>query len=150
MAESSDAPFENMNWLAIFQQDWWLKIARGSGCLKEVQVHGANGAVIGSLTYAIQRNAIGIPSGGSAPLSRLNAPIVSDALNESEKASAIAQLIDKLPNMSFSFSVGEHMPNADLIRQAFECAGFQCLEQINYSQAPERHANKLEKNCAHI
>src|ERR1700751_3923496 len=99
MAESSDAPFENMNWLAIFQQDWWLKIARGSGCLKEVQVHGANRAVIGSLTYAIQRNAIGIPSGGSAPLSRLNAPIVSDALNESEKASAIAQLIDKLPNL---------------------------------------------------
>jgi hypothetical protein len=147
MAENSDAPFQNMSWfgLTIFEQDWWLKIARGSGCLKEVQVQGSSGAVIGGLTYVMQRNAIGIASGGSAHLSRLNAPIVSDALSESEKASALAQLIDKLPNISFSFSISQHTPNAALIRQAFECAGFQCSEQINYSQTPEDCVNRQGK-----
>jgi hypothetical protein len=35
--------------LTIFQQDWWLKVAKGSARLKEVRSYGANGAVIGRL-----------------------------------------------------------------------------------------------------
>jgi hypothetical protein len=55
----------------------------------------------------------------------------------------IGQLIKKLPNISFTFSISQHTPNAQLIRQAFEDAGFVCREQINYSQPPEEVMGRL-------
>ena len=129
--------------LTIFQQDWWLKIARGSARLKEVQVHRANGVVVGSLTYIVRRNTLGIPSGGGPHLSRISGPIVSQNLSDEEKSRVLVQLIERLPNISFTFSISEHTPNARLIRQAFKYAGFECLDQINYSQPPGDVINRL-------
>jgi hypothetical protein len=122
--------------LSIFQQDWWLKIAKGSARLKEVQVHGTNGAVIGSLTYIVRRKALGISWGGGPHLSHTSGPIVCKNLSDEEKTIVLGQLFKKLPIMSFTFSMAEHTPDASLIRQAFECAGFKCFEHINFSQPP--------------
>jgi hypothetical protein len=129
--------------LTIFQQDWWLKIARGSARLKEVQVHDANGVVVGSLTYVVYHNVLGIPLGSGSWLSRVSGPIVCDNLSDEGKILVLTQLIKKLPNISFTFSIREHTPNARLIRQAFKYAGFECSEQINYSQPPEDGARRL-------
>src|SRR5271170_6473132 len=81
--------------LSIFQQDWWLNIARGSARLEEVQVHSPNGAVIGSLPYIVQHSALGVPSGGGAHLSHVIGPIVSKNLSDEEKSEVLGQLIGK-------------------------------------------------------
>jgi hypothetical protein len=128
--------------LTVFQQDWWLKIARGSARLKEAEVYGANGAVIGSIAYVVQRNRLGIPWGTGAHLSRISGPIVNNNLSDEEKVAVFVQLIGKLPNISFTFTISEHTPNAHLIRQAFKYAGFECFEQLNYSQAPDDVINR--------
>jgi hypothetical protein len=129
--------------LTIFQQDWWLKIAKGSARLKEVQVHDANGVVVGSLTYVVYHNVLGIPLGSGSRLSRVSGPIVCESLSDEEKIIVLAQLLKKLPNISFGFSIREHTANARLIRQAFKYAGFECFEQISYSQPPGDGINRL-------
>jgi hypothetical protein len=143
----SDQPFEDMDRLrlTIFQQYWWLKIARGSARLKEVQVRDPNGVVIGSLPYIVQRNALGIPSGRGPHLSRVGGPIVCNNLSDEEKTIVFDRLIRKLPNISFTFSISEHIPDARLVREAFKYAGFECFEQINYSQPPEDAIGRLGK-----
>jgi hypothetical protein len=131
--------------LTIFQQYWWLKIARGSAPLKEVQLHDSNGVVIGSLPYIVQRNALGV----EAPhLSRVSGPIVSKHLGDKEKAIVFGRLIRKLPNISFTFSISKHIPDAHLIREAFKNAGFECFEQINYSQPREDAKGRLGKKLS--
>ena len=147
MISEPDQPFEDMDLLrfTIFQQYWWLKIARGSARLKEVQVHDPNGALIGSLPYMVQRNALGIPWGRGPHLSRVNGPIVGKNLSDEEKAIVFGRLVGKLPNISFTFSISEHTPDANLISEAFKYAGFECFEQINYSQPPEDVIDRLGK-----
>jgi hypothetical protein len=132
--------------LTIFQQDWWLQIAKGSAPLKEVKVLGPTGGVVGSLKYIVQRNAVGISFGGDPLLSRVNGPFVSDNLSDADKTIVLAQLIERLPNISFMFSISEHAPNADLIKEAFNYAGFECVEQLNYSQPPENTSTRLGKS----
>ena len=129
--------------LTIFQQDWWLKVARGSAPLKEVRVHGPNGAVIGSLSYIIQYNGLGIASGTSAHLSRVSGPVVDENLTDEETTDVVLRLIEQLPNISFAFSISEHAPNARVIGEAFKCAGFDRCEQINYSQPPADVTSRL-------
>jgi hypothetical protein len=82
----------------------------------------------------VQHNRLGIPWGRGTHLSRVSGPIVSNNLSDEEKANVLLQLIGKLPNISFAFTISEHAPNAYLIRQAFKYAGFECFEQLNYSQ----------------
>jgi hypothetical protein len=41
------------------------------------------------------------------------------------------------------FTISEHTPDADLIRQAFKNAGFECFEQLNYSQPADDAINRL-------
>jgi hypothetical protein len=129
--------------LTIFQQGRWLKIAKGSARLKEVQVFGTNGAVIGSLTYIVQRNSLGIPLGRGPDLSRVSGPILGKNLSDEEKLVVLIKLIKKLPNISFTFCIADHTPDASLIRHAFKCAGFKCFEQLNYSQPPEAVVSRL-------
>jgi hypothetical protein len=119
--------------------------------LKVVQVHDTNGVVIGSLTYIVQHNALGIPSGSGPHLSRVSGPIVSTHLSDEEKAVVLGRLIAKLPNISFAFSISEHASSATLVREAFKLAGFKCFEQLNYSQPPECAGNNLGKKVrSHI
>jgi hypothetical protein len=143
MAEGAKA-IGSFGALAIFQQDWWMQIAKGPARLKEVQVHGANGSVIGRLTYIVTRNSLGIPSGSGPHLSRVNGPIVSKDLGDEEKVVVLVKLIDKLPNIS----VSEHTPNALLMAQAFKEAGFQYFEQINYTQPPGAQNTNWARKCA--
>ena len=145
MISEPHQPFEDTDQLrlTIFQQYWWLKIARGSARLKEVQVHDPNGVVIGSLPYIVQHNALGIPSGRGPHLSRVSGPIVCNNLSDAEKTIVFGRLIRKLPNISFTFSISEHIPDARLIREAFKYAGFECFEQTNYSQPPEDVMGRL-------
>jgi hypothetical protein len=145
MIGESGQSFEDMNRFrpTIFQQDWWLKIAKGSARLKVVQAHDANGVVVSSLTYVVYHNVLGIPLGSGSPVSRVSGPIVCENLSDEEKIIVLTQLLKKLPNISFGFSIREHTPNARLIRQAFKYAGFECFEQINYSQPPGDGINRL-------
>jgi hypothetical protein len=129
--------------LTIFQQEWWLKIAKGSAHLEEVQVLGPKSQALASFAYIVQRNAIGIPSGTEPYLSRVGGPVLKVGLSDAEKEVVLSQLIEKLPNISFRFSISENAPNARLIRQVFQRAGFECFEQINYSQPPEDKINRL-------
>jgi hypothetical protein len=129
--------------LSIFQQDWWLKIAKGSARLKEVQVYGTNGAIIGSLKYIVRRNVLGISWGGGLHLSHISGPIACKNLSDEEKTIVFGRLFKKLPIMSFTFSIAEYTPDASLIRQAFERARFECFEHLNYSQPPEDITSRL-------
>jgi hypothetical protein len=60
-----------------------------------------------------------------------------------KKKIVLVKLIKKLPSISFTFSIADHTPDASLIRQAFKCAGFECFEQLNYSQPPEAIVSRL-------
>jgi hypothetical protein len=125
--------------LPVYQQSWWVGIARGSARYIEAQVF-KDGVLVGSLPYIERRNGIGITWGISPHWSHLGGPIVSQALSDEGKTNVLRQLIAQLPRKTsfiFHFVCSSHAKDVGLIRQAFINAGFKHSTQITYSQTPE-------------
>lgn len=123
--------------LPVFQQSWWVEIARGAARYGESQVV-EDSVVLGSLPYIVKKNRFFIRWRVNPHWSHLGGPVVSQALRDEEKSSVLDQLIGQLPlRASFHFACSRDGSDAELIRRAFIKAGFSHSRQLTYSQPPD-------------
>jgi hypothetical protein len=143
----------SMDDLPVFQQRWWVEIARGTAHLNEAQVVEGN-IVVGRLPYVVQRNKAGLKCGGLFHWTHMGGPVISQDLSGEAKAEVLHQLLAQLPrNVSLHFVFGPASADAELIREAFIAAGFERSTQITYSQPPNAESiiNRLSrKHVKHI
>src|SRR5271165_2252170 len=96
-------PAMDQSLLPVFQQDWWLGIARGKENYNEARVP-KDGVIVGRLPYVIRRTKIGTRWGATPAWSHLGGPILSQSLSEGEKLDVLGRLIAQLPtNVSYGF-----------------------------------------------
>jgi hypothetical protein len=124
--------------LSVFQQSWWLEIARGTEHYREARVL-EDGVLVGSLPYVLRRTKLGIRWGACPDWSHIGGPVVCQSLSEGEKSDILDRLIGQLPeNVSFGFTSGPDPSDTHLIRQAFTSAGFTHSTVPTYSQTPSQ------------
>jgi hypothetical protein len=143
----------SMEDLPVFQQRWWVEIARGTAHLNEAKVVEGN-IVVGRLLYVVQRNKAGFKRAGLFHWTHMGGPVISQDLSEEAKAKVLHQLLAQLPrNVSLSFVFGPASADAELIREAFKAAGFERSAVITYSLPPNAESiiNRLSrKHAKHI
>jgi hypothetical protein len=123
--------------LAVFQQPWWLEIAKRGEDYREVQVR-QDGAVVGSLGFVVATNHIGNKLGFAPIWAHLGGPVLNPALSRIEKADVLRRLMAQLPrNISFKFVCNPNGGDADLMRQAFQRGGFEHRAETTYVQRAE-------------
>jgi hypothetical protein len=122
--------------LPIFSQDWWINIARGSSKFRELKVVH-QGVTVGRLPFVLSRSPLGLLRGQDPHWSHLGGPIVDQRLSRSEQVEVIRSLVEQLPRWaSFSFVCNPGLSYADLVRSAFEQAGFHHAPQMTYLRLP--------------
>ena len=125
----------NQSHLPIFNQDWWITIARGSSDYRELRVVDGD-AVLGKLPYVLSRN-YGFLQAHDPHWSHLGGPILDERLSRKEQAEVVQQLLAKFPRWCSGYFVCD--PNrsyADLVRDAFKRAGFEHTAQTTYVRYP--------------
>jgi hypothetical protein len=122
--------------LPIFEQDWWVDVARKSAGFREVTVL-EEGLVVGRLAFSrVQRNRFGFRWGGNLPACHLGGPALAESLSPKRLAEVLDDLLEQLPNIPFQFTVSAHMSYAPYVREAFKKAGFKHFTQANYLRRP--------------
>jgi hypothetical protein len=143
----------SMDDLPVFQQRWWVEIARGTAHLNEAKVVEGN-IVVGRLPYVVQRNKAGFKCGGLFHWTQMGGPVISQDLSGEAKAEVLHKLLAQLPrNVSMCFVFEPASADAELIREAFKAAGFERSTQITYSLPPNAESiiNRLNrKHAKHI
>jgi len=139
----------------IYQQSWWLDIARGQSEFRVFQVR-KDGKVVGTLSYVQAQCAVSrmmplsFSLGGSAHWTSLCEPDLDAALDEREKREVLQELIRKLPRkVSFRFVVGPDSKDRELIKDAFRTAGFEHTTQTTYSERPGDIDVKMRISAKH-
>jgi hypothetical protein len=139
----------------IYQQGWWLDIARGRSQFREAVVR-KDGTIVGTLSYAQVRCVVSrlIPLsfsfGGSTHWTSLCQPDLDAGLDEQEKREALQRLIRQLPRkISFKFVIGPDVKDRELIKDSFKAAGFEHTTQITYSERPDDLDVKMRMSAKH-
>jgi hypothetical protein len=122
--------------LPIFNQNWWINVARRAPEYRELTViHGD--VVVGQLPFVLLRGRLGLLRGQDPHWSHLGGPIVDQRLSRTEQAEVIRSLIEQLPrSASFCFVCNPELSYADLVRSAFKQSGFDHATQITYLRHP--------------
>jgi len=124
----------NISDLAVFQQPWWLEIAKRGEDYREFVVHKC-GKIAGSLGFVVATNQVGNKLGFAPVWAHLGGPVLDRGLNRIERAEALRRLVVQLPrNISFKFVCNPGANDADLIRQAFQRHGFEHHTETTYVQ----------------
>ena len=122
--------------LPIFNQDWWIEIARGSSDYRELTVSHGN-VVVGSLPVVLSRNRVGLVRAHSPHWSSLGGPILDESLPRAEQTGVLNRLLEQLPQASDSVFVCNPCASyADLVRDAFHAKGFVHSTQATYVHRP--------------
>jgi len=139
--------------LAVFQQPWWLEIARRGEDYRELHVH-QDGIVAGSLGFVVATNHVGNRLGFPPIWSHLGGPVVDQALDRSERSGLIRRLVAQLPrNISFKFVCDPNASDADLISHAFREVGFEHRTETTYvqrAQDPDILSRLSSKHKGHL
>jgi hypothetical protein len=124
----------NTSDLAVFQQPWWLEIAKRGEDYREFVVHKC-GKLAGSLGFVVATNQVGNKLGFPPVWAHLGGPVLDQGLNRIERTEALRRLVVQLPrNISFKFVCNPSGNDADLIRQAFQGQGFEHHTETTYVQ----------------
>lgn len=121
--------------LSIFNQEWWITIARGSSDYRELRIADGD-TVLGKLPYVLSRSH-GLFQAHDPHWSHLGGPIVDERLSRKEQAEVVRRLLAKFPRRYSGYFVCD--PNrsyADLVRDAFKRAGFEHTAQTTYVRYP--------------
>jgi hypothetical protein len=125
----------NQSDLPIFNQDWWITIARGSSDYRELRIVDGD-AVLGKLPFVLSRH-LGLFRAHDPHWSHLGGPIVDERLSRKEQAEVVQQLLAKFPPWySGYFVCNPNRSYADLVRDAFKRAGFEHRAQTTYVRYP--------------
>jgi hypothetical protein len=120
--------------LAVFQQPWWLEIAKRGEDYREFVVRKC-GKIVGSLGFVVATNQIGNKLGFPPIWAHLGGPVLDQGLNRIERAEALRRLVVQFPrSISFKFVCNPGANDADLVRQAFQRAGFEHHTEMTYVQ----------------
>ena len=127
----------------VYQQGWWLDIARGHAEFRESQA-GKDGTIVGTLSYIQTRSVVSrlmplaFSFGGNPYCTSFCQPDLDAALDEGEKREMLQRLIRNLPRkISFTFVVAPDAKDRQLIKDAFKVAGFEHTVQTTYSERPD-------------
>lgn len=147
-AEASSKFGSNQTELCIFQQDWWIRFARGSSRYHELRVVDGPD-VLGRLPYILLRHG-GFLRAQDPHWSHLGGPIVDERLSRKEQAEVVRRLLKKLPKWySGYFVCNPNQGYADLVRDAFQQAGFEYTVQTTYVRYPSEGAVMSERKGKH-
>lgn len=126
----------NQSNLPIFNQDWWIEIARGSMSYRELKVSKAE-VIVGRLPYLLSKSRIGLSHVRDPLWSYFGGPVVDERLSRSEQAKVIRLLVKQLPRRaSVSICCNANANYGDLVRDVFVSEGFQHTVQPNYVRFP--------------
>lgn len=122
--------------LPIFNQDWWINIARGSSNYCELKV--VNGIdVLGRLPFVLSRNRLGLVQAHDPHWSHLGGPVIDESLSPAEQAEVLHLLLEQLPRRtSFYFVCDPKSSYADLVKRAFIHEGFEHTAQVTFVRHP--------------
>jgi hypothetical protein len=139
----------------VYQQGWWLDIARGQAEFRESQA-GKDGKIVGTLSYIQTRSVISrlmplaFSFGGNPYCTSICQPDLDAGLDEGEKREVLRRLIRKLPQkISFTFVVAPDAKDRELIKDAFKVAGFEHTIQTTYSERPDEIDAKTRMAAKH-
>jgi len=125
----------NQSDLPIFNQDWWITIARGSSDYRELRIVDGD-VVLGKLPYVLSRS-LGLFQAHDPHWSHLGGPIVDERLSRKEQAEVVQQLLAKFPRWCSGYFVCDsNRSYADLVRDAFNGAGFEHTAETTYVRYP--------------
>lgn len=116
-------PIIDENRLSIFEQQHWVTAACDNKPASTTVER--NGAVIGRILYS-NRSKYGFRLAGNPPWTPYGGIVLSEKLSNTEKLEVARELLKRLPNRSFTFQCPSpiYRPDAAIIRQAYEEAGF--------------------------
>ncbi len=113
-----------------------------------------DGHVVGSMSYRVTNNRIGIPWVSSPHWSHLGGPVLREALRDEEKTRVYGQIIAKLMEQaprdsSFRFVCSPHANDREFIKHAFINAEFEHTSELTYSVSPNDPdiIGKLSSRC---
>jgi hypothetical protein len=144
------------NPFSVFQQDWWIKIAGNVYPGNMLQVVDQE-KVLGCLPYSLVINKAKQRLLTVPPWTLFNGPIIDPSLPSKTQADILRRLIAQIPRRSsVRLHCDPHLPNADIIRAAFERAGFSAGKRhITYLRLPAENgyvraetAKKVSRNLA--
>jgi hypothetical protein len=148
-SDSKHAPDLHPSNPPIFSEDWWIAIARGSSYYRELKIVDGN-EVLGKLPFILSRNKCFILA-QDPYWSHLGGPILDARLNRKDQAEVVHQLLAQFPRWCSGYFVCN--PNnsyADLVRDAFQRAGFEHTAQTTYvrypTDVPVTHIRKAKHN----
>lgn len=142
----------NQSKLAVFNQAWWVGIARGSSYYRELRIVDGD-AVLGRLPYILSSN-MGLFQAQDPHWSHLGGPTIDERLSREEQSEVVHRLLKHLPRWCSGYFVcNPHKSYADLVRDAFKKAGFEHTVQTTYVRHPSdagvMHTRK-SKHFGHI
>src|ERR1700756_183547 len=139
--------------LTIFNQDWWIDIARESSDYREAKVF-SGGAVVGKFPFVLSRNRLGLVQAHDPHWSHLGGPVVDESLSRPEQTHVIHLLLEQLPRWtSFCFVCDPSSSYADLVKHAFVSRGFEHSTQLTFVRHPsdgEVMCTRSGKHRGHI
>lgn len=135
--------------LSIFNQNWWLDIARTFAGYREATVVRGN-ETLGRFPFVLRKNRVGLTFGYDPYWAHLGGPVVREELSAHQQATVIRSLIEQLPKRaSFTFVCDPTLSYAGLVRRAFIDAGFRHSSQLTYVRLPEAGEVLNEKSRKH-
>lgn len=139
--------------LPIFNQDWWLNIARGSSNYCELRVVDGD-VVLGRLPFVFSRNRLGLIHAHDPHWSHLGGPVIDESLSRPEQAHVLQLLLEQLPRQtSYYFVCDPNSSYADLVKRAFIRKGFEHSTQVTFARHPshgEVVCTRKSKHRGHI
>lgn len=131
--------------VSIFQQNWWLQTTRMYPQSHEVKVvEGTN--TLGSFSFGSKEKYWFFTRIGNADWSHLAGPIVDQNLDPDQQAMVLDKLLKLIPRATYIYFVtyidGTY---GQLVKKAFERAGYEHFTQINYLRpAGHYHAPDID------
>lgn len=113
------------------------------GILREIQIV-RRGTVVGALEYFAAKDERGTWRGGHAPCSYLHRVITDNSASDRQKLRITRQLIAQLPgNVLFGLTAGPHAEDIEILKRAFQGAGFRTWQQTTFVYSPPNDSGDL-------
>ena len=117
--------------------------AGANGMLRQVRIM-RRGTPVGVLEYFAAADETGMRRGEQPPSSYLHCLVADKNANERQKLRIVRQLIAQLPgNVMFGLIAGPHAKDIDILKRAFEGAGFRTWPQTTFIYSPPTDSSDL-------
>ncbi|NLS08137.1 tyrosine-type recombinase/integrase [Rhizobium sp. P32RR-XVIII] len=114
-----------------------------NGMLRQVRVT-KHGTLVGALEYFAAVDETGVQRGGHPPSSYLHSLVADPNADERQKLRIVRQLIAQLPGtVRFGLTAGPHAKDIEILKKAFNGAGFRTWPQTTFVYSPPTDGSDL-------